>query len=146
MNRRTKFELSGAKKIKHAGTIVNIEKNLISVEIISLSACASCKSKSMCQMSESKDKIIETTVENPESYHIGESVNIVMQEQLGLKAVFWAYIMPFLVCIVALFGLSLFFDNELVYGGGAIAAAGLYYLVLKQFSDKLSKEFVWYLE
>jgi len=134
------------KKVKHAGTVVNIDKNIVAVEIISLSACATCKSKSMCNMSESKEKIIDVSVVDPENYAVGQSVNIVMQEQLGLKAVFLAYVMPFLVCIAALFGLSLISNSELVYGGGAIVAAALYYLALKQFSDKLSKEFVWYLE
>jgi sigma-E factor negative regulatory protein RseC len=134
------------KKIKHSGTVVNIGKNVVSVEIISLSACGSCKSKSMCQMSESKEKLIDVAVSNPEHYSVGESVNIEMQEQLGLKAVFLAYVMSFFVCIIALFGLSLVFDNELVYGGGAILAAALYFIGLKRFSDKLSKVFVWYLE
>ena len=134
------------KKVKHAGTVVNIDKNIVAVEIISLSACATCKSKSMCNMSESKEKIIDVSVVDPENYAVGQSVNIVMQEQLGLKAVFLAYVMPFLVCIAALFGLSLISNNELIYGGGAVVAAALYYLALKQFSDKLSKEFVWYLE
>ena len=100
----------------------------------------------MCQMSESKEKRIEVSVSNPEDYSLGQTVNIVMQEQLGLKAVFLAYVMPFLVCIAALFGLSLIFDSELIYGGGAVLAAMLYYLGLKQFSNKLAKEFVWYLE
>ena len=134
------------KKVKHSGTIVNIDKNIVKVEIISLSACASCKSKSMCQMSGSKEKLIEVAVSNPEIYSVGEAVNIVMQEQLGLKAVFLAYVMPFFVCIAALFSLSLISDNELIYGGGAILAAGLYFVGLKQFSNRLSKEFVWYLE
>ena len=134
------------KKIKHEGTVVSIDKNIVKVEITSLSACASCKSKALCQMSTSKEKWIDVSVLNPEIYSIGQSVNIVMQEQLGLKAVFWAYVMPFFVCISALFGLSLIFDNELIYGGGAIVAAVLYYWGLKLFSSRLSKEFVWYLE
>jgi sigma-E factor negative regulatory protein RseC len=134
------------KKIKHSGIVANIDKNIVRVEIISLSACASCKSKSMCQMSGSKEKIIDVPVPDSEKYSIGQSVNIVMQQQLGLKAVFLAYVMPFLVCIIALFGLSFAFDNELVYGGGAILATTLYFIGLKWFSDKLSKVFVWYLE
>jgi sigma-E factor negative regulatory protein RseC len=134
------------KKVKHAGTVVNIDKNVVAVEIISLSACATCKSKNMCNMSESKEKIIEVSVSDSENYAIGQSVNIVMQERLGLIAVFLAYVMPFFVCIFALFGLSLISNNELIYGGGSIVAAALYYVVLKQFADKLSKEFVWYLE
>ena len=133
-------------KVKHEGTIVNIDQNNVQVEIIAHSVCASCKSKSLCQMSDSKDKIIDVRVVDSKNYSIGQSVNIVMQEQMGLKAVFWAYVMPFLVCIIALFGLSLIFDSELVYGTGAILAAALYYFILKQFSDRLSKEFVWYLE
>ena len=134
------------KKIKHEGTVVSIDKNSVRVEIISLSACASCKSKTLCQMSNSKDKNIDVSVVDPENYAIGQTVNIVMQEQLGLKAVFLAYVMPLLVCIVALFGLSQIFNHELIYGGGAILAAVLYYWGLRLFSEKLAKEFVWYLE
>ncbi|MCL2416810.1 MAG: SoxR reducing system RseC family protein [Bacteroidales bacterium] len=133
-------------KTKHPGTVVEIDKNLVFVEIISLSACASCKSKNMCSMSESKEKVIEVAASNPENYAVGQSVNIVMKESLGLKAVFLAYVMPFIVCMIVLFGLSFVFENELIYGVGAILAAALYYFTLKQFSDKLSKEFVWHLE
>ena len=97
-------------------------------------------------MSESKEKLIEVETPNPENYAVGQSVNIVMQESLGLKAVFLAYVMPFIVCMVTLFGLSFVFENELIYGIGAVLAAALYYFTLKQFSDRLSKEFVWYLE
>jgi len=133
-------------RVKHGGTVAKIDKNKVFVEIISLSACASCKSKNMCNMSESKEKLIEVEIPNPENYAVGQSVNIVMQESLGLKAVFLAYVMPFIVCMTALFGLSFVFENELIYGIGAVLAAALYYFTLKQFSDKLSKEFVWYLE
>ena len=133
-------------KIKHAGTVVNIDKNNVTVEITSLSACASCKSKSLCQMSNSSEKRIDVQVSNPEIYSIGQSVDIVMQEQLGLKAIFWAYVMPLFVLIFVFFGLSFISDNELVYGVGALLAVVLYYVVLKQFSKKLSKVFVWYLE
>ena len=134
------------KKVKHEGHIKQIIDKRTFVEIISLSACASCKSKNMCNMSESKEKIIEVLVTDPENYTVGQTVNIVMQERMGLKAVFLAYMMPFFVCIITLFGLSMVSNNELVYGGGSILAAALYYLILKLFSDKLSNEFVWYLE
>ena len=132
--------------IKHSGIIVNITQNIVSTEIVSHSACASCQSKSVCQLSESKDKRIDTRVFNPENYAIGQSVNVVMQEQQGLKAVFWAYVMPFFVCIIALFGLSMISDNELIYGGGAILTATLYFFGLKLVSKRLAKKFVWYLE
>jgi len=134
------------KKVKHEGHIKQIIDKRTFVEIISLSACASCKSKNMCNMSESKEKIIEVLVDNPENYSIGQTVNIVMQERMGLKAVFLAYVMPFFVCIIALFGLSFVSNNELIYGSGSILAAVFYYLILSQFSNRLSKEFVWYLE
>ncbi len=133
------------KTIKHSGIIKAIGNTGVSVEIVSLSACASCASKTMCQMSEQKEKTINVDVANPNAYTIGQSVNIVMQEQLGLKAVFWAYMMPFIVCIIALFGLSTRFDDEWIYGGGAVLAAALYFFVLKLFSKKLSRAFFWYL-
>jgi sigma-E factor negative regulatory protein RseC len=100
----------------------------------------------MCQVSEGKERFIEVPVHNPEKYSVGQDVNIVMQESLGLKAVFLAYIMPLVVCLVVMFGLSLIYDNELIFGGGAILAAVLYFLGLRRFTEKLEKVFVWYLE
>jgi len=97
-------------------------------------------------MSNSTEKIIDVPTLNPENYAVGQDVNIVMRESLGMKAVFLAYVMPFLVCMAALFGLSFVFESELVYGVGAVAAAALYYITLRKFSDKISKEFVWHLE
>jgi len=134
------------KHTKHPGKVVTIDKNLVSVEIIALTACASCKSKNMCSMSNSTEKIIDVPTLTPENYAVGQDVNIVMRESLGMKAVFLAYVMPFLVCMAALFGLSFVFESELVYGVGAVAAAALYYITLRKFSDKISKEFVWHLE
>ena len=134
------------KKIKHPGTIVNMGNNVATVEIISHSACATCKSKAMCQMSESKEKLVDVAIADAASYSVGQEVNIVMQEALGLKAVFWAYVMPFLVCVVALFGLSLVSESEWVYGGGGLLAAALYFVGLMRFSERLGRVFVWYLE
>ncbi|MDR2908242.1 MAG: SoxR reducing system RseC family protein [Bacteroidales bacterium] len=134
------------KKIKHPGIIKHIDKTSVQVEIIALSACASCGSKSLCQMSESKEKLIDVPVANLERYAIGQSVNVVMQEELGLKAAFLAYVMPFLVCMGTLFGLSALSESELVYGGSAIVAVVVYYVLLKLCSARLTKSFVWYLE
>ena len=45
--------------IYHSGIISEINKEKILVSIISHSACASCKVKGMCNVSEMKEKIIE---------------------------------------------------------------------------------------
>ena len=50
--------------IYHSGIISEINKEKILVSIISHSACASCKVKGMCNVSEMKEKIVEVII-NP---------------------------------------------------------------------------------
>lgn len=133
-------------KIYHSGIIKNIEDKSVEVEIVASSACSSCESKSLCRVSEQERKLIRVSVLDSKSYEIGQTVNIAMEDQIGLTAVFWAYIAPFLVCIATLFGLSVILKHELVLGIGTLMAVALYFAGLKIFSKKLTRTLSWYLE
>ena len=61
---------------------------------------------------------------------------------MGLKAVFCAYMLPFLLVLTALLILLQTGSREVVAGTVSLCILGIYYLVLYLFRSKLSKEIV----
>ncbi len=132
--------------IKHKGIIKSIANDKIIVSIVSMSACATCHSKSFCSISDSKDKEIEIFNFQNNSWHIGQNVNVVLKKSLGIKAVLFGYLFPFLVMISVLFATSLLSKNEAVIGIFSIGATILYYFALYFFKNKFNKKFTFYIE
>ncbi len=89
--------------ITHPGIVQSIENNRVQVMILAESACVSCKAKSVCSVSEMKEKVIDVIKEPGRDYKIGERVNVIMQKSLGPKAIFLGYLLPFLIVVSILF-------------------------------------------
>lgn len=128
-------------QIEHDGFIKKIEIDKIIVEIASTSACGSCQIKGYCAVSEVEMKDIEVFTYHKQDYKIGQKVTVVLAENLGLKAVFLGYFLPFIFMVAALFILMTITKNELWSGLGAIGILIPYYLILSLFKKKISKEF-----
>lgn len=56
-----------------------------------------------CSSSESKEKTIEVTDCDSMNYNVGDFVEITGQTSMGMMAVLWAFILPFLILIISLF-------------------------------------------
>ena len=98
---------------------------------------------------------IEQSLNNVEQYKLGDTVEVMVQQKMGWKAVVLAYLLPFFVMLAVMFignGLLSMGDGatgllgdeakrEAVLGTVALCAMALYYLVLGLFKDKLQKEF-----
>ncbi|GHS85655.1 hypothetical protein FACS1894201_05640 [Bacteroidia bacterium] len=91
-------------------------------------------------MSEQKDKVLRIKTENPQQYHIDQVVTVVMRTSLGLKAVLWAYVLPFIVLMASLFAGALLLHNELYGALIALGGTALYYVVLSLFREKLDRK------
>ncbi|MBR5328106.1 MAG: SoxR reducing system RseC family protein [Paludibacteraceae bacterium] len=167
--------------IKHDGIIIALnEDGTALVRIVQTSACAACKAKAMCASAESAEKEMTvqlvqsgskaqsavqdgsklsseetTTLNNVEQYKLGDTVEVMVQQKMGWKAVVLAYLLPFFVMLAVMFvgnGLLAMGDEatgllgdeakrEAVLGTVALCAMAVYYLVLGMFKDKLQKEF-----
>ena len=155
--------------IKHDGVIIALnEDGTALVRIVQTSACAACKAKAMCASAESAEKEMTvvllgengkvktennstqsyTTLHDAtQSYHVGDTVEVMVQQRMGWKAVVLAYLLPFFVMLAVMFignGLLAMGDGakrEAVLGTVALCAMALYYLVLGMFKGKLQKEF-----
>ena len=155
---------SKRKMIKHDGIIIALnEDGTALVRIVQTSACAACKAKAMCASAESAEKEMTVVLlgengkvktennstqsyttlhDSTQSYHVGDTVEVMVQQKMGWKAVVLAYLLPFFVMLaVMLIGNAIWAVREEILGTVALCAMALYYLLLGMFKDKLQKEF-----
>ena len=151
-----RFLQSKRKMIKHDGIIIALnEDGTALVRIVQTSACAACKAKAMCASAESAEKEMMVMLLGDGQWAVGDTVEVMVQQKMGWKAVVLAYLLPFFVMLAVMFignGLLAMGDGatgllgneakrEAVLGTVALCAMALYYLVLGMFKDKLQKEF-----
>ncbi len=127
--------------IHHTGIIERIDPDKVYVKICQQSACAGCHAKSMCNASESKDRIIE--IEGVyDSFQLNEEVELKGRESMGYLAIFYAFLLPLLLLLtVIIFSLEMN-RSETVSALAGLAVLPAYYSVLYFFRDKLKKKFV----
>ena len=128
--------------IQHEGKIVRIDQTVTEVEIMASSACGSCHAKSLCGVSESVSKIITVPTDPYETYSVGETVKVCVRQSMGLKAVWISYTIPLIVLMSFILGLHALGVGELLTAVGAIAAVGLYYLIIYLCRNSLASECV----
>lgn len=131
--------------IEHAGTILEINNEQITVGIRNVSACAGCHAKGACTMADMKDKTVDV-IDYSNKFSVGEKVNLKYQESLGWFALFIAYVLPFIIVILTLIIALAITRNELISGLIALAILVPYYVVLSFYKKKLKKTFSFSIE
>ncbi|MBQ8672799.1 MAG: SoxR reducing system RseC family protein [Bacteroides sp.] len=130
-----------ADTIKHQGIVENIDGSRLQVRIVQTSACAACSAKGHCTSADTKEKLIDVTVGEDESYRVGDRVWVIGELSMGILAVLLAFVLPFLVVLVSLFLFMNVWGDEL---GAALCSLALlipYYYILKLNRSKLGKKF-----
>ena len=140
----TKLDLDSYKTqqenlIKHEGIVSKISENVVTVLLKGNINCEGCKAQSACGVSDSNDKEIEI-FNSTQNFRINEPVDVVLQRELGLKAVFWAYVFPFILLFVVLIFTSFFF-KEWIAGLLSLSILIPYYLMLYMLKDTFQKAF-----
>jgi len=93
--------LSNKNTFVHSGVISKIAGGSIIVSLEQNIHCDSCRAKAACGISESNTKEVEI-MNSIDSFKINEHVNVVLKRTLGFKAVFWAYVFPFILVFSSL--------------------------------------------
>lgn len=130
--------------IRHRGIVERVDGEMALVRIAQTSACAGCHAARMCMASESREKRIEAQMLRP--VQVGEEVEVVVRETAGWLAVVLAYVIPFLLLVVAVAGFAKIGWSEARAGTAALASVALYYCILRLFRDKLQRKFTFYVE
>lgn len=89
-------------QIKHIGTVLSKEGNVLHIKMLQSSACAGCHAAKLCQSSESKEKEVDVNTAEAGRYEVGEKVLLVGSVRQGLKATVWAYMIPIVILVLVL--------------------------------------------
>lgn len=131
--------------VSHKGKIVSVGKNVVSVRIVSESACSACHAAGLCGASESKNKIIVVPVYDGQTYSIGQEVDVCLAKKMGLKAVLFSYVIPLMILLILVLSLSWIGLAELTCGLVSVGGIAVYYFALYLCRDHLAEGYVFYI-
>ncbi len=129
-----------AKIISHLGTVENVGEKHIIVRITQASACSSCVAKNLCSSAESKEKLVRAKHDGG-IYKQGDSVVLTGSLEMGMKAVWWAYILPLIWLVLLLLTLTYTMGNEPLAALASLGGLMLYYAGLYFNRERLSRKF-----
>ena len=126
----------------HDGVVTDVRRGSVSVRIESVSACASCAAHSRCGFAESKEKILDVPVGSAAgTFNVGDSVTVHIDESRGMLAVWLAYVLPAILLLAVIIGLSLARLPEWAVVLAAFVTLGLYILGLYLRRRKVERHF-----
>lgn len=114
----------------HDGIVTAVNKGVVTVRIEAVSACASCAAHGRCGFAESKEKSIEVPTSDWSRYSLGDAVTVHVDESRGMLAVWLAYVLPAILMIAVIVGLSLAGLPEWLVVLGSFTILGIYILIL----------------
>lgn len=135
-----------ADTIKHQGIVESIEGSHVRVRIVQTSACAACSAKGHCTSADTKEKMVDVTEAGADAvYVVGQRVWVVGQLSMGMKAVFLAFVCPFLLLFVSLFVCMDIWHEELTAALCSLALLIPYYYILWLCRDRIKRKFSFFL-
>ncbi|WP_308761009.1 SoxR reducing system RseC family protein [uncultured Bacteroides sp.] len=130
-----------ANTIKHQGIVENINGSHLQVRIIQTSACASCSVKGHCTSADTKEKLVDVTVDNAASYQPGDHVWVMGELSMGALVVLFAFIFPFLILIISLFVFMALWNDELCSALCSLSLLIPYYCILWLNKSRMGRKF-----
>ncbi|MCK5884819.1 MAG: SoxR reducing system RseC family protein [Bacteriovoracaceae bacterium] len=125
--------------IKHDGIVDKVKDGVVIVSINAKSACSGCHAKGACGGMDCLDKEVEVLTKD--SYSVGEQVRVCISTAVGFKALFWGYLLPFLLLIGVIITAVMSKMSEDIAAILGLSATAFYYLLLYPMRHKLSKQF-----
>ncbi|MCX2718202.1 SoxR reducing system RseC family protein [Lentiprolixibacter aurantiacus] len=123
----------------HTGVVSEMKGSSIIVSLDKNVHCESCNARGACGVTDTVNKTVE--INNPEgSFKLNQPVEVILKKDLGQKAVYWAYIFPFLLVLATLVTSSLFLP-EWMAGLLSLLILIPYYGTVYAFKDYFKKKF-----
>lgn len=125
----------------HDGVVLGSKRGMVTVQIESVSACATCQAHAHCGFAESRNKTLEIPSEQWQDYKEGDHVVVHIDESSGMLAVWIAYVLPAILLIAVIVALSLLHLPEWAVVLAAFATLGLYISALYLRRRKIETRF-----
>jgi positive regulator of sigma E activity len=126
--------------IKHKAFVKEVTPSSLVVFIVNQSACSSCHAKGACTIADEQQKEIEITP-GGQNFSPGQEVTVVLQESQGFMALFYGYVLPFILVLFTLITLFSVTNNEIIAGLSSLVILIPYYITLYFFRSVLKKVF-----
>ncbi len=128
--------------VVHRGVVREVGEQMVVVGIEAVGACEGCKVQGLCGLSGESEKEVAVWDKDASVYREGDEVIVGIGTAMALKAVLWAYIVPFLLMLAVLLILDELGFSELVQGVSTLGAVAVYYVGLWFFRKKLERDIV----
>ncbi len=126
--------------ITHKAFVKEVTDTSLIATIVNKSACSTCHAKGACTVADFQEKEIEISTFS-KNYKPGDEIMVIFQESQGFAALFYGYVLPFILVLVTLIIATAFSNNELVSGLLSLAILIPYYITLYFFRHLLKKVF-----
>ena len=126
--------------VSHKGYVDSINGNRLVVRILAFAACVGCAGESSCATNEMAEKLIDAVT--TEKLSPGDPVIVSMSPKLGTIAVLYLFILPSIIVVATIVGISLAFHNDIIAGLASLASLGGWYGILYLFRAHISRDFV----
>lgn len=113
-------------EIVHTATVQEITPDWIVVVVQQTSACLHCTAGKFCSAADSRTRRVHVPNDGRNSFDIGEQVLLRGSATMGLRATWWAFLVPLILLTSAL----LIFSRVLHWPDGISALASLLILLL----------------
>lgn len=125
----------------HQGVVTAVQPGRVQVRIQAVSACASCAAHAKCGFAESKDKTVDVPAADWQRYSQGDLVTVHIDQSRGMLAVWIAYVLPAVLMLAVIIGLSLAQLPEWSVVLSAFVVLALYVAVLYLRRRKVESRF-----
>lgn len=125
-------------EITHRGFVSAVADGSVKVSLFRPAACGSCLMKGHCGAEHEHREHFEIEAQG---YALGDEVQLTMSTGTGLGAVLVAYIIPFIVLMLALITSLQLALSEGMSAVISLLAVGLYYVILKMASATIRHHF-----
>jgi len=129
-----------SRSVEHKGVVEKVDGAMVRVGFAAQSACSGCHAKGTCSLSEVDAKFVEVKNDSME-LNVGDSVDIILQQRQGFRALWLGYVLPFLIMVTSLIVVVAITDREGLAGLIGISVLVPYYLGLYILRDRVREKF-----
>lgn len=113
--------------ITHAGIVTECSEDRALIRLTVDSECHSCTIKNICGIDQRDKSLIEVPSDD---LSIGDAVRLTVTSSFGFTALLWAYMIPFILVILALFSGFYLGFSEAISGLFSLAILVPYFIAL----------------
>jgi positive regulator of sigma E activity len=123
--------------LEHVGLVTDTQNGMVKISLIG-SGCSACH-KSLCMLGDSKAKEVEIS-SNTNQFKAGDEVIVKINTASGYRAVALLYIIPFILMMLSLAGVSHLGYNEGISGISSLLILIPYYGVIYLLKSNLKSQ------